>query len=271
MAYLPRVVAQDLGFEPDFEAEDEVHWRIQFLVDYLRKTKSRSYVLGISGGIDSTLAGVLAQRAVDQVPGTKFIAVRLPYGNQKDEKDAQDALKFINPSQTLTINIKNAVDKTVLELMRNQAMGLEPGDWYFHSGNIKARQRMIVQYAIAGANNGLVIGTDHAAEAVMGFFTKFGDGAADVVPLRGLNKRRIRGMAEFLKVPSDLIWKTPTADLETNKPLLPDEVAFGVTYDEIDDFLEGKRISIASRNRILEAYTRTKHKRQMPIGPYDDF
>ena len=98
---------------------------------------------------------------------------------------------------------------------------------------------MVAQYAVAGAARGLVVGTDHAAEAVTGFFTKHGDGAADVVPLNGLTKRRVRATAEALGAPGPIVRKIPTADLESLRPGRPDEEAFGFTYDDIDDFLEG--------------------------------
>ena len=117
----------------------------------------------------------------------------------------------------------------------------DAGHQDFVMGNIKARQRMIAQYAIAGAIDGLVVGTDQAAEALMGFFTKFGDGAADITPLTGLSKRRVRAMARLLGAPEDLVMKVPTADLESLAPLRPDEDAYGVTYEQIDDFLEGRR------------------------------
>ncbi len=126
---------------------------------------------------------------------------------------------------------------------------------------------MIAQYAVAGAHNGLVVGTDQAAEAVSGFFTKFGDGAADVVPLTGLTKRRVRAIAAELGAPDGLVWKVPTADLETLDPGKPDEEALGVTYDEIDDFLEGKPVSEAAFAAIVRRYELTEHKRQLPIAP----
>lgn len=144
---------------------------------------------------------------------------------------------------------------------------IDPERADFHLGNVKARERMIAQYAIAGGVRGLVIGTDHAAEALMGFFTKFGDGAADILPLSGLNKRRIRQIAMKLGAPETLVYKVPTADLETNAPLRPDEDAYGVTYAQIDDFLEGKEIDGAARERILTAYRSTAHKRALPVVP----
>src|SRR3954471_9769767 len=143
---------------------------------------------------------------------------------------------------------------------------IEPSQADFHLGNIKARQRMIAQYAIAGASHGLVIGTDHAAEALMGFFTKFGDGAADILPLAGLNKRRVRAIAAHLGAPGNLVNKVPTADLETNTPLRPDEDAYGVTYEQIDDFLEGQAIPADAEARILKAYRTTAHKRALAVS-----
>jgi NAD+ synthase len=136
----------------------------------------------------------------------------------------------------------------------------------FLLGNVKARQRMVAQYAIAGANAGLVIGTDHAAEALMGFFTKFGDGAADVVPLSGLTKRRVRALAQAMGAPEALVFKTPTADLETLKPLRPDEDAFGVSYEQIDDFLEGRTVDKAAAETMVAAFRHTAHKRALPLA-----
>ena len=100
----------------------------------------------------------------------------------------------------------------------------------------------------------------------MGFFTKFGDGAADVLPLAGLNKRRVRALARHWGRPPDLVGKVPTADLENLAPLRPDEDAYGVTYEQIDDFLEGRDIEAMARQRILQAYGATAHKRALPVA-----
>jgi NAD+ synthase len=139
----------------------------------------------------------------------------------------------------------------------------------FVHGNIKARQRMIAQYAVASARAGVVIGTDHAAESVMGFFTKFGDGGADVLPLTGLNKRRVRALSKALGAPESLAHKVPTADLEMLRPQRPDEDAYGIPYDDIDDFLEGKPVSDAVRETVLRFYDVTRHKRALPYTPFD--
>lgn len=175
----------------------------------------------------------------------QFIAVRLPYGVQADEADAQRALSFIKPDLSLTVNIKEAVDGQVRAL---QDAGVIVSD--FNKGNIKARQRMITQYAIAGQHQGAVIGTDHAAENITGFFTKFGDGGADILPLFRLNKRQGKQLLAELGAEKALYEKIPTADLEENKPGIADEVALGVTYQDIDNYLEGREVTTDAKEKL---------------------
>ena len=260
-----------LGVARDFDAAAEAEHRIAFLMEYLKRNSLRSLVLGISGGVDSLTAGLLAQQAVERLRAggavAEFIAVRLPYGVQADEADARKSLLVIGPDRIVTIDIKPATD-AMMEEVRRQADDIVSGErFHFHLGNIKARQRMIAQFTLAGASRGVVIGTDHAAEALMGFYTKFGDGAADILPLAGLNKRRVRALASQLGAPPALVFKIPTADLESDTPLKPDEEVYGVSYDEIDDFLEGKAIPEPSLRKILAAYRASAHKRAMPVAP----
>ncbi len=266
-----QMIAVELGVTPDFDVATEVRARTEFLAQYLSLSSCQTYVLGISGGVDSLAAGLLAQAAVSLLRArgqvARFIAVRLPYGAQADEADAQCALNVIKPDRTVTVDIKAAADQ-MMRAVTDQANELfDPMRKDFHLGNIKARQRMIAQYALAGASKGLVIGTDQAAEALMGFFTKFGDGAADILPLSGLTKRRVRALATHMGAPENLVFKVPTADLETDAPLRPDEEVYGVSYDEIDDFLEGKPISEAAKAIILRTYAASAHKRHLPVVP----
>jgi len=262
-----------LGVAMTFDVSLEIERRLNFLKDYVRSSGSKALVLGISGGVDSLTAGLMSQRAIRSMRESgydaQFFAVRLPYGTQADEQDAQKCLSLINPDRTVTIDIKAATD-AMMEAVNVDAKDLLSGPrHHFHLGNVKARQRMIAQYALAGASKGLVIGTDHAAEALMGFYTKFGDGAADVLPLSGLNKRRVRSVAQKLGAPDDLVFKTPTADLESDAPLKPDEDVYGVTYDEIDDFLEGKTVSPSAHHKITAAYRASAHKRALPVVPIE--
>ncbi|GGZ17519.1 ammonia-dependent NAD(+) synthetase [Streptomyces nitrosporeus] len=264
-------IARQLLVADSFDAEKEIERRVAFLTERLTTTGLRSLVLGISGGVDSTTAGRLCQLAVERAREAgheaRFYAMRLPYGVQADEHDAQRALSFIRPDQVLTVDVKPASDAMLQAVVDGDVTFRDPHHQDFLLGNIKARQRMIAQYAVAGAHDGLVVGTDHAAEAVSGFFTKFGDGAADLVPLTGLNKRRVRAVADALGAPAELVGKVPTADLETLDPGKTDEQALGVSYDTIDDFLEGKPVDRHDFDTIVDRYRRTEHKRQLPIAP----
>ncbi|MFF5426638.1 MULTISPECIES: ammonia-dependent NAD(+) synthetase [unclassified Streptomyces] len=264
-------IAQELEVSASFDPRAEIERRVAFLAERLRSTGLRSLVLGISGGVDSTTAGRLCQLAVERVreagQEATFYAMRLPYGVQADEKDARTALDFIRADRVLTVDVKPASDAALEAALAGGVTFRDAHHQDFTHGNIKARQRMIAQYAVAGAHDGLVVGTDHAAEAVSGFFTKFGDGAADLVPLTGLTKRRVRAVAAELGAPAELVWKIPTADLETLDPGKPDEDALGVTYDDIDDFLEGKPVPEEAYAAIVRRYDLTAHKRQLPIAP----
>lgn len=258
---------------PKIDPQAEIRRSIDFLKDYLKANPFlKSYVLGISGGQDSTLTGKLCQMAITEMreetgdDSYQFIAVRLPYGIQADASDAQDAVDFQQPDQDLIVNIKEPVDAMVEQL---EKAGQKITD--FNKGNIKARERMVVQYGIAGASQGAVVGTDHAAENFSGFYTKFGDGAADLTPLFRLDKRQGKALLKELGCPRHLYEKAPTADLEEEKPDLPDEVALGVTYNEIDDYLEGKEVSEKAAEQIEKLWNKSKHKRHLPVTVFDDF
>lgn len=273
MEPLQKAIIEELGVKPQIDPQEEIRKSIDFMKSYLYKYPFlTTFVLGISGGQDSTLAGRLAQLTMEEMRNEtknneyQFIAVRLPYGEQADEVDAKKALDFIQPDVSLRVNIKPAIDAGVLSL---EESGVSIDN--FNKGNMKARQRMLVQYAIAGARSGAVIGTDHAAENITGFYTKYGDGGADILPLFRLNKRQGKALLKKLGSPTELYTKIPTADLEDDKPLVADEVALGVTYDDIDDYVEGKNVSEQAKETIEGWYKKTQHKRHMPISIFDDF
>lgn len=271
MRELQAQIITDLGVQPSVDPAAEVRARIDFLKDYLRASHTAGFVLGISGGQDSSLAGRLCQLASEELraEGTlaEFTAVRLPYGVQQDEDDAQLALSFIKPDKSVTFNIKRGVDG--FEAEYQDAVGAEMID--FTKGNVKARSRMIAQYALAGQSSLLVVGTDHAAEAVTGFFTKFGDGGADLLPLTGLTKRQGRSLLEQLGAPERLYLKAPTADLLDDTPGQTDEANLGLSYTQIDDFLEGKDVDPDIAEAIETRYTVTRHKRNLPVTPDDNW
>ena len=264
-------IIRELNVSAEIDAGAEIDRRVGFLVDYLRSTGAKGLVLGISGGQDSSLAGRLCQLAVERLAAdgiaAEFVAVRLPYAVQADEEDAQLAVSFIRPTRVITFDIKRGVDGVAAEF--GDAVGEKISD--FTKGNTKARMRMVAQYALAGDHSLLVVGTDHAAEAITGFFTKFGDGGADILPLSGLSKRQGRALLEALDAPERLYLKHPTADLLDDNPGQTDENNLGIKYSEIDDYLEGKPVDDAVAAALEARYLLTEHKRQLPVTPADSW
>ena len=275
----PQLIIEEMKVLPHIDVPFEIRRRIDFIKKQVTKSGLKTLVLGISGGVDSSTCGRLAQLAVNELNsennGTEyqFVALRLPYGVQADEDDAQLALSFIQPSKSIAIDIKPSVDTMHTEstnalkdigLLTQSDTAID-----FVKGNVKARARMVAQYEVAGLLGGLVLGTDHSAENITGFFTKYGDGACDLIPLFGLNKRQVRSLAEALGAPSELVNKKPTADLECLEPGKADEDALGVSYNELDDFLEGKNIEQNVSEKIVAIYTKTQHKRQAIPTIYD--
>lgn len=286
----PAAVRERFRALPEIEPEREARRRARFLADYLRASGHRRLLLAVSGGVDSALAGRLCALAVAELraaerdagaaggrgasgaaPDYSFLALRLPYGTQRDAADAERALEWMRPTKVATVDIAAAVRALEASLPGRETAGRPEADRDFARGNTKARLRMAAQYHLANLGGGLVVGTDHSAEALVGFFTKFGDGAADVAPLFGLSKRQVRLLARHLGAPAALVEKTPTADLEDLRPGVPDEDALGLTYREMDDWLEGRPVPAGAAERIERIHAATEHKRRGPVTPYDDW
>lgn len=285
-----QTIIDEMKVLPEIDIQFEIRRRIDFIKQTLKHSGLTNLILGISGGVDSSTCGRLAQLAVSElnveltptlIPEKEvkafehyqFIAVRLPFGVQADEDDAQQALAFIQPSHSIATNILegvNGIHKEVVNaLTESKLLSASAEQVDFSKGNVKARARMISQYHIAGIIGGLVVGTDHSAENITGFFTKWGDGACDLAPLFGLSKRQVRQLAKTLGAPSILVEKAPTADLEDLDPGKTDEDALGITYDELDDFLEGKVVSDDVKSHIITIYKKTQHKRKPIPTIYD--
>lgn len=273
-----QAIVEEMRVLPEIDVDFEITRRVNFIKQHLRHSGLDTLVLGISGGIDSCVLGRLAQLAVDELnqehhQSYQFVAVRLPYSVQADEQDAQASIDFIRPSKVVSVDIQPGVDAIHQQTTGClEKAGLLPQDKSkqdFVKGNVKARTRMVVQYEIAGMLDGLVLGTDHSAENITGFYTKFGDGACDLAPLFGLNKRQVRQLAETLGAPATVIKKAPTADLESLSPQKADEEALGLTYEQIDDFLEGKQVAAQVTEKLIYIYHRTQHKRKPVPTIYD--
>lgn len=259
-----------------FDVKSAIRNRIDYLKFKLKMTGMRGYVLGVSGGVDSTTASRLAQLACEELRAegyfAQFIAERLPAGTQLDEADAQAALKFINPDKIITVNIgeaaKNLSFQGVEQFKNLEGDTLSAYQVDFSLGNLKARLRMASQYQIGALYNALVLGTDHSTEGICGFWTKWADGSCDSLILNGLNKTQVRLVAKELGAPEFLWSKIATADLEELAPQKTDESALGIEFKIIDAFLEGKEIDKENEYKLIRQFYITQHKRK-PIAEFE--
>lgn len=263
---LQQQIIAELGVQPTIDPEAEIRKRVDFLKQYVLGSGTNGLLIAISGGVDSAVATGLCKRATDELTeetGKEYITLGVfqPYGEQSDIEHSYATAKAFGLTHTVETNIQDAVDhaaavvdKSLEKLDANNPLKMTDKG----KGNIKARTRMVVQYALSFEMNLLVVGTDHASEAITGFYTKWGDGAVDVTPLSTLNKRQVRLVAAALGVPADIVTKAPTAGLWAGQT---DENELGITYDENSDYLEGKEISSDAQSRLENYYKKTGHKR----------
>jgi NAD+ synthase len=257
-----------------FDVKGAIRFRIDYLKNFLKTTGLKGFVLGISGGVDSSAAGKLAQLACEELRQegveAKFVAMRLPAGVQFDEADAQKAMTFIKPDVSLTVNIgesANILNRDCLIAVEGVGAELSAFEKDFHKGNLKARLRMTAQYHAAATYGLAVLGTDHSTELITGFFSKWADGACDLTLLSGLNKTQVRLVAKELGAPESLYAKAATADLEEAREGLLDEDALSISYKDIDTFLEGKSIAPEVEYKLIHQYMITQHKRKPIVSP----
>lgn len=253
-----------LGVKPAIDPDQEIRSRVDFLKEYVQKAGVNGLLIAISGGVDSAVAAGLCKKATDELSAEtgrefKTVGVFQPYSEQADIEDSYAVAEALGLKYRIETNIEDAVNEIALEA----EFGLKSIGIHQHlsrggKGNVKARSRMVLQYALAFELNLLVVGTDHASEAITGFFTKYGDGAVDITPLSSLNKRQVRQLASRLGVPAAVITKAPTAGLWDGQT---DEAELGITYEENSDYLEGKTISDKARELLERQYLKTEHKR----------
>lgn len=235
---------------------EEVSKRVEWIKKLVEESKTKGIVLGISGGIDSAVTAVLCQKAV----GDNFLGLILPIeSNPVHQRDSLIlAQKF--GLQVVELELTEVYQSLVQTI--NKAWGRELGT--LARGNMKARMRMIADYAVANDLGYLVAGTDNLSETVAGYFTKYGDGAVDFLPISDLTKREVYAMAEYLGIPEEIMNKPPSADLWTGQT---DEQEMGVTYDDIEAYIEGKLPEADSRFQIIDRLHKSSaHKRRLPAA-----
>lgn len=256
-----------LGVKPEIDAEAEIRRRVDFLKEHVKAAGVTGLLIAISGGIDSAVATGLCKRATDELSAESgrdymTLGVFQPYGEQEDIEDSYAVAKAFGLKHVVETNIEDAVNEIALEVEHGfKALGIHRHISKEGKGNVKARTRMVTQYALAFDLNLLVVGTDHASEAITGFFTKWGDGAVDLTPLSTLNKRQVRQLAAALGVPQRVLDKAPTAGLWEGQT---DEKELGISYEDNSDYLEGKQVDPSVAANLEQRYRRTAHKR-LPI------
>ncbi|SDX90049.1 ammonia-dependent NAD(+) synthetase [Paenibacillus sp. CF384] len=257
-------IIKQLGVKPEIDPEQEIRRRVDFLKEYVRKSGTTGLLIAISGGIDSAVATGLCKKATDELSaetGKEYMTLGVfqPYGDQIDIADSYAVAEAFNLKHRVETNIQEAVDEIAIEVEHSmKSIGISRHISRGGKGNVKARTRMVAQYALAFELNLLVVGTDHASEAVTGFYTKWGDGAVDITPLTSLNKRQVRQLAAALGVPSAVVTKAPTAGLWDGQT---DENELGITYDDNSSYLEGKQINDTTREKLEKQFIKTAHKR----------
>lgn len=261
---LQQDIIAKLGVMPEIEADAEIRKRVDFLKDYVQKSGTRGLLIAISGGIDSAVTAGLCKLATDELTAEtgkehKTVGVFQPYGEQVDIEDSYAVARAFDLKYQIETNIEEAVGEIALEVEYGlKTIGVHQHVSRGGKGNIKARTRMVMQYALAFELNLLVVGTDHASEAITGFFTKHGDGAVDITPLSSLNKRQVKLLAVKLGVPKSILDKAPTAGLWEGQT---DESELGITYEDNSSYLEGKQIDPAIQEKLEKQYLKTEHKR----------
>ena len=238
----------------------------KFLREQLEKNKSEGIILGLSGGIDSAVLAYLCKRSLKE----KTLALIMPDTEITPKYETEDALKMISltgiPYKLIDIN----------PIVKEYSMYLEPNDWA--KGNLRARVRTNILYYYANAKNYLVLGSSDRSEHLIGYFTKFGDGAADLVPIISLYKLQVRKLAEYLKVPQNVIEKKSSAHLWKNHEA---EKEIGVSYEEIDSILYclfDKKLSInetadntqidkSTVEKVYNLHINSQHKRDTAQKP----
>ncbi|SHH14686.1 NAD(+) synthase [Tepidibacter thalassicus] len=242
--------------------EQKIEKTVEWLREQVKISNTKGLVVGISGGIDSAVVTFLIKKAFKE----NSLGVIMPI--KSNPKDREDALKVVKASgiEYLDLDlteVHSLLFNKVINNMKEKNIHKEENN-RISDANLRARLRMSTLYTVANNLNYLVVGTDNAAEVYTGYFTKYGDGGVDILPIANLTKREVYEWAKVLGVPKDVINRPPSAGLWEGQT---DENEMGTTYDMIDDLIEGKDIPQRDREIIERLHKRSEHKRVMPPAP----
>ncbi|WP_053219047.1 NAD(+) synthase [Virgibacillus senegalensis] len=235
---------------------------ISWLQEKIKESGVKGLLVGVSGGIDSAVVAHLIKRAAPD----NSLGVILPC--KSNPQDMEDAKKVIESCgiDSITVDLSETHDvlfNNIQTQLSNQ-QSINPENQQLADANLRARLRMSTLYALAANYQYLVVGTDNAAEFYTGYFTKYGDGGVDLVPLVSLGKGEVREMAEYLGVPDEIVHKQPSAGLWEGQT---DENEMGTTYEKIDKYLKGEEIPQKDKEIIDQLHKKSAHKREIAPGP----
>ena len=221
---------------------------ILWMRERVQEAGAKGIVYGLSGGIDSAVVAAVAERAF---PGENLGILMPCYSNDLDEEHGYLVAKTFN-LKTIKVDLNEAFDTM------KKTFGSDGKEQKLVLANIKARLRMITVYYHSAMNNYLVVGTGNRSEIAIGYFTKFGDGGNDMLPLASFVKSEIRALAIHLSVPEIIISKPPTAGLWENQT---DENEMGMTYDQLDNYLLTGQAEPFVKEKIDRMNKKSEHKR----------
>ncbi|MFC4022655.1 NAD(+) synthase [Oceanobacillus longus] len=237
--------------------EKEVNAIVEWLQDQVKLAGVDGLLVGVSGGLDSAVVANLIKRACPD----NSLGVLMPiYTSDADLDDAKNVIEQCK-IDSMTVDLTKT-HNVMYEQIQN---GLKEKDEFNEANdrlagaNLRARLRMSTLYTLATNYNYMVVGTDNAAEWYTGYFTKYGDGGVDILPVVEYTKTEVREMAKYLEVPQQIVTKKPSADLWEDQT---DESEMGVSYDTIDTYLKGNKISDEDKEIIENLHKRSAHKRE---------
>lgn len=240
-------------------AQEKIDLTVEWIQEQVKASGTKGMLVGLSGGIDSAVVGALIKKAFPE----NSLGVILPC--KSNEKDAEDGRALANALGLDYVTVEISDEHTALMGKISMSLqGKDVGNQRLYDANLRARLRMTTLYGIANAMGYLVAGTDNAAEVYTGYFTKYGDGGVDLLPIANLLKAEVFQWAEILGVPKQIIDRKPSAGLWEGQT---DEEEMGTTYDYIDAHLKGETIPEKDKAIIERLHRVSAHKRTMPPAP----